>query len=164
MFVVDTNILIYGVDADAPDHVRCRALLEQWRSQTMPWYVTWGIVYEFLRVVTHPRVLSRPFSSAQAWSFLDAVFASPSFRVLAETDRHRHVAAEVFAEVPGLSGNLVFDAHTAILMRENGIKTIYTRDADFNRFSFLDTVDPVADIHRTTKVEAIARRNRRPAR
>ena len=45
MFVVDTNILIYGSDTDSPDHARCRALLEQWRAQTTPWYVTWGIVY-----------------------------------------------------------------------------------------------------------------------
>ncbi len=114
----------------------------------MPWYVTWGIVYEFLRVVTHPRVLTRPFSSDQAWSFLDALFASTSFRVLTETDRHFHVAREVFSEIPGISGNLVFDTHTAVLMRENGVKTIYTRDADFKRFPFLNTIDPVTDDRR----------------
>lgn len=159
MFVVDTNLLIYGVNTDSPDHARCRQLLEQWRAQSTPWYVTWGIVYEFLRVVTHPRVLTRPFSPAQAWRFIDALFASPSLRVLAETDRHRHVAAEVFAEVPDLTGNLAFDAHTAILMRENGIKTIYTRDTDFNRFPFLDTVDPVTD-HRRTTVSSPAPRSR----
>ena len=87
---------------------------------------------------------------ALAWAFLDALFASPQLRILSETDRHRHVAAEVFAEVPDITGNLVFDAHTAILMRENGIRTIYTRDSDFNRFPFLDTVDPVTDNRRTT--------------
>jgi uncharacterized protein len=150
VFVVDTNLLVYGADQDAPDHEACRALLEEWRAQAAPWYITWGIVYEFLRVVTHPRVLTRPFSSAEAWLFLDALFASPSLRVLTETDRHRHVAAEVFADVSDLNGNLVFDAHTAILMRENGVKTIYTKDADFNRFPFLDTVDPVTDLRRTT--------------
>ncbi len=150
MFVVDTNILIYGADRDSPDHSRCRALLESWRTRNTPWYVTWGVVYEFLRVVTHPRVLTRPFSAVQAWSFLDALFASPYLRILTETDRHRHVAEEVFAEVSGISGNLVFDAHTAILMRENGIRTIYTRDSDFNRFPFLDTVDPVTENRRTT--------------
>jgi predicted nucleic acid-binding protein len=100
--------------------------------------------------VTHPRVLLHPFSSSQAWLFLDALLASPSLRILTETDRHRHVATEVFADVAGISGNLVFDAHTAILMRENGIKTIYTRDTDFNRFPFLDTVDPITEHRRTT--------------
>ncbi len=150
MFVVDTNVLIYAADKDSPEHARCRELLELFRAQTTPWYLTWGIVYEFLRVVTHPRVLSRPFAHEQAWAFIHSVFASPRLGVLAETDRHRHVAAEVFAEVPGITGNLVFDAHTAILMRENGIRTIYTRDADFNRFPFLDTVDPVTDNRRTS--------------
>ena len=153
MFVVDTNVLIYGVDTDAPDHARCRVLLESFREMTTPWYVTWGIVYEFLRVVTHPRVLTRPFTPEQAWMFLDALFASPRLGILAETDRHRHVAAEVYAEVPGITGNLVFDAHTAILMRENGVRTIYTRDTDFNRFPFLDTIDPVTNNRRTSPSE-----------
>jgi len=107
-------------------------------------------VYEFIRVVTHPRVLARPLSPRDAWLFLDALFASPPLRLLVETDRHRHVAAEVFSEVPDIRGNLTFDAHTAILMRENGIKVIYTRDTDFNRFPFVDTIDPVTSHRRTS--------------
>jgi toxin-antitoxin system PIN domain toxin len=151
MFVVDTNVLIYSADKDNPDHTKCRELIESFRMLNTPWYLTWGIVYEFLRVVTHPRVLSRPFSPEQAWLFLYALFASPRLGVLTETDRHQHMAAEVFSEVPGITGNLVFDAHTAILMRENGIRTIYTRDSDFNRFPFLDTIDPITDNHRISK-------------
>jgi len=153
MFVVDTNILVYAADRDSADHGRCRELLELWRQQSTPWYVTWGIVYEFLRVVTHPRVLVRPWSSADAWRFVEALLASPSLHLLIETDRHRHVAAEVLAEIPDISGNLVFDAHTAILMRENGVRTIYTRDTDFNRFPFVDTIDPVTSTRRTTSTK-----------
>jgi hypothetical protein len=69
------------------------------------------------------------------------------------------VASEVFDEVPGVSGNLVFDAHTAILMREHGIRRIYTRDADFNRFPFLDVIDPTSGLGR-----AIVRERRPPVR
>lgn len=148
MFVVDTNILVYAADKDSSSHRRCRALLEQWRRQTTPWYVTWGIVYEFVRVATHPRVLRRPLSPADAWRFLDALFASPQLRILTETDRHRHVAAEVFSEVRGIVGNVVFDAHTAILMRENGVRVIYTCDTDFRRFMFLKVIDPIAEARR----------------
>ena len=78
-------------------------------------------------------------------------FASPSLGILVETDRHRHCSAEVFAEVPRLSDNLVFDAHIAILMRENGVRTIYTGDADFNRFPILDTIDPVTETRRISR-------------
>ena len=54
------------------------------------------------------------------------------------------VAAEVFGELPHLRGNLMHDATTAILMREHGVKVIYTQDTDFHRFPFLEPVDPTA--------------------
>lgn len=56
MFVVDTNVLIYAADRDAAEHGACRALVERCQSQSAPWYLTWGIVYEFLRVTTHPAI------------------------------------------------------------------------------------------------------------
>ena len=45
---------------------------------------------------------------------------------------------------PQLAGNLAHDAHTAALMREHGIRRIYTRDTDFHRFPFLEPVDPLS--------------------
>lgn len=42
------------------------------------------------------------------------------------------------------SGNLVPDAHVVSLMRENGVRTIWTNDRDFRRFSSLDVRDPFA--------------------
>ncbi len=54
------------------------------------------------------------------------------------------LAAEVIAQTPHLSGNLLLDAQTAVLMKEHGIRRIYTRDTDFHRFSFLEVVDPTA--------------------
>jgi len=150
VFVVDTNILLYAADADSPDHSKCRDILESWRRQASPWHLTWGIVYEFLRVSTHRNVFRNPFKPADAWAFIEATLASPSLTPLVPTERHQAVASEVFGEIPDIRGNLVFDARTAILMREHGIKTIYTRDTDFNRFPFLDVVDPVQGVRRTT--------------
>jgi uncharacterized protein len=46
-------------------------------------------------------------------------------------------------ELPHLSGNLLHDAHTAILMREHGIGRIPTRDAKFNQIPFLELIDPL---------------------
>lgn len=143
MFVVDTNILIYAADRDAPEHDKCRKLLKAWRAQAGPWYVSWSIVYEFLRVTTHPNVLRKPFTLEESWSFIAAVLASPNLGVLTETERHRRTAEETIASLPTVSGNLVFDLRIAILMREHGIKSIYTRDADFHRFPFLEVIDPV---------------------
>ncbi len=143
MFVVDTNVFIYAADKSSKEHTQCRTLLEKWRKDSLPWYTTWGILYEFLRVCTHTRVFRHPLSLEQAWSFVKVILASPGLRILSEGENHAEVAARTFKEIQGLSGNLLHDAHTAILMREHGIKRIYTRDMDFHRFPFLEVVDPV---------------------
>lgn len=144
MLLADTNVLVYAANSGASEHARCRALLDDWRAGPTPWCVSWSILYEFLRVVTHRRVFRAPLSADGAWRFVEALLASPSLQILAETSRHAAVAAQTIAEVPLLSGNLLHDAHTAILMREHGIRRIYTRDADFHRFPFLEVVDPIA--------------------
>jgi toxin-antitoxin system PIN domain toxin len=143
MFVVDTNVLVYAADQSAPEHQRCRSLLEAWRRRNGAWYLTWGICYEFLRVVTHPRVLRRPWTMPLGLQFLAAVRDSPSLTLLTPTERHALVLAEIAADVPTLAGNIIHDLHTAVLMREHGIRRICTRDTDFHRFPFIEPIDPL---------------------
>ncbi|HEY6506734.1 MAG TPA: TA system VapC family ribonuclease toxin [Vicinamibacterales bacterium] len=143
MFVADTNVLVYAADESVPEHERCRSLVEGWRRRNGAWYLTWGICYEFLRVVTHARVLRHPWTMDHAVRFLLALQESPGLGLLVPTERHALVLAEVVADVPGLSGNIVHDAQTAVLMREHGIRRICTRDTDFHRFPFLEPVDPL---------------------
>ncbi|MGH2359443.1 MAG: TA system VapC family ribonuclease toxin [bacterium] len=144
MFVVDTNILVYAADRHSPSHARCQELLDGWYRQAAGWFLTWGICYEFLRVSTHPRVFRSPLSASEAWSFLQGVIASPGLSLLAPTDRHAAVLAEILLEIPDLSGNRMHDVHTAVLMREHGVRRVYTRDTHFHRFPFLDPVDPMS--------------------
>jgi uncharacterized protein len=143
MLVVDTNVLVYAADADSPFHRPCRDWLEHQRGHAEAWYTTWTVVYEFLRVTTHPRVMRRPWRAPAAWEFIVALLASPGLGMLVPTQRHAEVAGQVIAEIPHLAGNLLHDAHTAILMREHGIRWICTRDTDFHRFPFLQVIDPV---------------------
>jgi uncharacterized protein len=144
-FLVDTNVFVYAADRDAEEHAPCRKKLERWRQQRSPWYSTWGILYEFLRVVTHPQVFRRPWSARQAWMFIDALLASPSFRLLSETREHARISGSAIGKVDRLRGNLFHDAHTAFLMLEHGIDRIYTRDGDFHRFAFVSVLDPIVD-------------------
>ena len=143
MFLVDTNVLVYAADRAAAEHDRCRERLEGWRAETVPWYLSWPIVYEFLRVSTHPRVFRQPMPLSDAWGFIRAILASPAVTVLVPGPQHAAVAERTLLEIAGLRGNLLHDAHTAVLMREHGIATIYTRDTDFHRFPFLRVVDPL---------------------
>ncbi|MGH8937094.1 MAG: hypothetical protein ACRDXD_12680, partial [Acidimicrobiia bacterium] len=76
----------------------------------------------------------------EAWSFLEALFASASLRVLNPTARHPAMLSELVAELPDLAGSLFHEAHT----REHGIRSILTGDTDFHRLPFLEVVDPSA--------------------
>lgn len=143
MFVVDTNILIYSIDQRSPGHSKASGLIEEWRRGPERWFMTWPSLYEFLRVVTHPKVFERPRTFEQAWNVVDHLLASPRFEVLAETDRHPAVVNELGAEFPWLSGSVMHDFHIVALMREHGITEIRTADRGFERFGHLRVVNPL---------------------
>jgi toxin-antitoxin system PIN domain toxin len=142
MFVVDTNVLIDAANRLSEFHDPCRKAIERFRTQTPPWYVSWPICYEFLRVCTHPNILPKPWSLGESCRFLQTLLNAPAAGVLLAGNRHAEVLGEVVAEIRHLRGNILHDTHTAVLMREHGIRQIYTRDTDFHRFPFLTVIDP----------------------
>ncbi len=144
MFLVDTNVLVQAADRHAPEYAACRGLIERTRAQPLPWYVTWPVLYEFLLVTTHPAVWDEPWTLEGAWRFVSALLAAPGLEVLTPTERHAEVAARTLEEIPGLVGNGLQGVHTAVLMREHGVRRIYTRDTDFHRFPFLEVLDPLS--------------------
>jgi toxin-antitoxin system PIN domain toxin len=143
MFAVDTNLLIYAAIREFMEHGRAAKLLAQWTSSPVPWFVTWSITYEFLRVVTHRSTFSRPLTFAEAWSFIENLQSSPSFGILVETERHAEVVRDLTREYPRMSGNRMHDLHIAALMREHGVVEIRTADMGFHEFKFLRVVNPL---------------------
>lgn len=143
MFVVDTNILVYAANSNAPEQEPCSRALEQWRKQAGAWYLTWGICFEFLSVITHRRVAPSPWSAGAAWDFLNALIQSPGLEMLVPSDRYADVLQDIMIEMPTLRGNDMHDVEIAALMRDHGIKTIYTRNTGFHRFKFLEPIDPI---------------------
>ena len=143
MFVVDSNVLAIAADRADPSHEACRTLLEGWRSQPSPWYLTWPIVFEFLGLVTHPTVYRSPWQLTDAWSFVEAVLAAPAVEVLAAGDLHGGIVADLLERFPDLRGSQMLETQIAATMIEHGVKRIVTRDTLFHRFPMLEVVDPL---------------------
>lgn len=141
--VIDTNLLLYAANRDCPEHAAAWAFLESVRVDPGVWFVTEGIGYEFLRVATHARVFHQPLSAAEALRFWDTLLAWPNVALLSAGDRHWRVLGEVLGRQHAPAGNLFFDLRTAALMREHGLRTIYTADADFHRFKELEIINPL---------------------
>lgn len=64
--IVDANVLVYALDADAPQHPASRHLLDEGRSGATTLYVTSQILCEFYSVVTNPRRVAKPRKAADA--------------------------------------------------------------------------------------------------
>lgn len=139
---VDTNILVYAHRAECPEHRKARRLVTGLAEADIPWALAWPCVYEFLRVVTHPKVFHPATPLQMAWKNISALLQSPSLMMLTETERHAPILAGVLADA-AISGNLLHDAHIVALMIEHGVREIYTADADFGRFSGIKAINPL---------------------
>ena len=134
MILVDTNLLLHAVNVEAPQHGRSFRVLRQLANGSDKWALTWGTLYEFLRVATHPRVFPAPLTFEQAWSAVRGWIGLPTCVVVCETPLHAEIVEQCRAESPRLAGNRVHDFHAAVLMREHAVSGILTLDEDFRAF------------------------------
>ncbi|MFH1765616.1 MAG: TA system VapC family ribonuclease toxin [Gemmatimonadota bacterium] len=141
MRAIDTNVLVFAEISSSQNHTKARALLTEMAEGGHPWAIPWPCVYEFLRVVTHPRVFHPPVPLDRALSDLRGILSSPSLRLLQETPRHPQFMEEVLLS-GGVAGNLIHDAHIAALCIEHGVSELLTADRDFERFDGLRVVNP----------------------
>ncbi|MCG3198294.1 MAG: Ribonuclease VapC48 [bacterium] len=141
--VIDTNILLYAANRQAAEHPNARDFITQAARSSEQWYLTSGLLYEFLRVSTHPRVFPQPLSAVQAVRFIQPFIRSSAFQVLSPGERHWDLLDEEVRRLGFPAGNLFFDIRTVVLMREHGLRVIYTADTDFLQFPGITVVDPV---------------------
>lgn len=137
MVLVDTNILLHAVNADSPECTRAGIALEALVNGREQWALSWGILYEFMRVATHPRVFAHPMHIEKAHAYMAEWIAVENCTLIAESDYHHQVLHDSLSEVARLAGNILHDFHHAVLMREHGIEEILTLDRDFRAFPWV---------------------------
>ena len=143
MRAVDTNLLAFAEITSSPHHETAVTLLRELAEGPAPWALPWPCVYEFLRVVSHPRVYHPPVPMERALEDLRRILDSPSLNPLAETERHAEILERVVGS-SGATGNLIHDAQIAALCLEHGVSELLTGDRDFLRFPDLRVVNPFA--------------------
>jgi toxin-antitoxin system PIN domain toxin len=141
MRAVDTNILVYAHIISSRHHEKALRILRELGESPWPWAIPWPCVYEFLRVVTHPRVYHPPSPPEIALADLKQVLSSPSLQLLSETPTHQDLMDALIRKT-GVKGNLIHDAHIAALCLEHGVRELITGDRDFSRFPALNITNP----------------------
>ena len=142
-FAIDANLLLYASDEESPHHERAMAVLDEVALGPELVYLFWPTVMAYLRIATHPAIFRLPLSHADARANVDSLLRLPHVHAAGEGDtfwgRFTGVADDVAP-----TGNLVPDAHLAALMLENGVRTIWTRDRDYRKFTGIRVRDPFA--------------------
>jgi uncharacterized protein len=140
-FTLDTNVLLYASDETSPYHSRARGALDEAAHGDELLYLFWPTLMAYLRIATHPAVFDKPLLPSDAVGNVEQLLSLPHVQTSGEQDRfwtaYRRVAADADAR-----GNLVSDAHLVALMTENGVRTIWTHDRDYRRFSGIVVWDP----------------------
>lgn len=140
MIIPDINLLIHAHNTEAPHHAVACAwwsdLLTRQRTVAIPWAVIFG----FVRLVTHPRVLEMPLSADEALDRVDGWLGCPGVIVLDPGPRHLQICRGLFAAL-GVAGSLTTDVHLAALAIEHQAE-LHSNDADFRRFPGLRWHDP----------------------
>ena len=103
--------------------------------------LAWATTMAYVRIATHPRIFAEPLTPAEALDNVEALLSLPRVRPIGEADgflaTYRQATEGIAAR-----GNLVPDAHLATLLRQHGVRRLYTNDTDFRKFPFLEIRDP----------------------
>lgn len=142
MIVPDVNLLLYAHNRAAPYHDAAQAWWRDLLAREQPVGVPWAVAFGFLRLVTHPAVLSTPLTATAALDHVDRWFAHAAVQPLEPGPRHLRIVRDLFAAT-GVGGRLTTDTHVAALAIEHQAE-VHSNDADFARFPGLRWRDPLA--------------------
>ncbi len=141
MILLDANLLVYAHVASYPQHTAARDWLDDQLATAPRVGFAWPSLLAFVRLVTNPRVFSRPESIPSAWNQVEAWLDADVAWTPVPTARHQDLLATCLAS-PGLAANDVPDAHLAALCMEHGLR-LATSDAGFARFTGLSWFNPL---------------------
>jgi len=137
MTAIDTNVLIGIMVSSSTFHAE---MMDGLNSLDDELCTTPTNIGEVLRLLTHSKVFSSPLKLEKAIDALSLLIEAYDIRILDEDTNWWTDLGEITKQIPGLKGNEVFDARIALCLRQHKVKRIWTRDADFKKYSFLKVI------------------------
>ena len=139
---LDANILVYASNQRDPVHTQANQLVRQLAAGPDLLYLFWPVVLGYLRIVSHSAILAKPLSPREATANAEALLRRPHVRTAGEEDGFWELFRGTSHD--RARGNDVPDAHLVTLMRQHGVRRIYSRDSGLRRYADIEVVDPFA--------------------
>ena len=142
MIVPDVNLLLYAFNSGSPHYNAARRWWEGLVNDTEQVGLPWAVIISFIRLATHPRMLTPPMTTAQAIGYVRDWLDYNHIVPINPGAAHLMLAQRIL-DAAGAGGDLVPDAHIAALAMEYGAE-VHSNDADFSRFPGLQWRNPLA--------------------
>ena len=140
---LDTNILIYAANNDAPEHAKALAVVNLMLTNPSEWILSDQVLWEFYRALRHPKILQKPRTSTQAAAQVRFIREKSGVACCSyETGFFDDVLS--LLEKPRFPYQRTHDSVLGITLLKHGVKTFYTRhEKDFTDIPFLKVINPI---------------------
>jgi toxin-antitoxin system PIN domain toxin len=140
---LDTNILLYALNADCAEHTRARMLVESTLSEPDRWIVADQVYFELYRLLRNPSVLSAPLSASDAAHTIEWYRSRSGWLHCAYDAGLMERVTSAWA-VESFEARATFDLVLAVTLAANGVREFYTRNADdFVPFGLFTVRNPI---------------------
>ena len=141
MISIDTNLLLYSLNRDCPEHGAARAFVEACAGRADV-AIAELVLVELYVLLRNPAVVRRPLEASEAAALCQTFRRHPRWALVdtaAVMDRVWAAAARL-----GVARRHVFDARLAHTLLDCGVKEFATRNTrDFEGFGFERVFDPL---------------------
>ncbi len=141
MISIDTNILLYSLNRDCPEHGQARAFLEACAGRSDV-AIAELVLVELYVLLRNPAVVRKPLEAVDAAALCQVFRRHPRWALVDTAEVMDRVWAA--AARPGVARRHVFDARLAHTLLDHGVKEFATRNIrDFEGFGFERVFDPL---------------------
>lgn len=143
MISIDTNLLLYSLNRDCPEHAQARGFVQACADRSDV-AIAELVLIELYVLLRNPAVVRRPLEPDEAATVCQPFRRHPRWALIENASVMPRVW-EVAAR-PGIARHRVFDARIAFTLLHHGVRELATRNVkDFEEFGFDRVFDPVAD-------------------
>jgi toxin-antitoxin system PIN domain toxin len=141
MISIDTNVLLYSLNRDCPEHAAARAFIEACGARPDV-AIAELVLVELYVLLRNPAVVRRPLEAGAAAELCQAFRRHPRWALVEAADVMDRVW--VAAARPGVARRHVFDARLAHTLLDHGVSELATRNTrGFEGFGFARVFDPL---------------------
>lgn len=140
---LDTNVLLYALNADCPEHPRARALIDRTLETPDEWIVAEQVYFELYRLLRNPAVLAAPLPATEAAKTIAWFRDRSGWLHCAYEPGMMNDVSEWWTR-DSFHGRATFDLVLGVTLAANGVQELFTRNIhDFLPFGLFALHNPI---------------------